>query len=145
MISTLWVPDYLWEDSLFFTSAKIVHDSKAVYLRVIVMLQNGSLSLACTHAHNLPVSHSSSLTFPPSDLFSSICLQQSENKGPWHYCVIYVILFAASGPCVSVPCSSSADTVTQGRVTHAQKQADMHIHTQTHTLGTPEQMEGQND
>lgn len=91
-------------------------------------------SVAPTHirVHSLSVFHSPSLTFPSSDLFSSICLQQSENKGSWHRCVIYVILRAASGPCVSLPCSGSADTVTQGRVTHAHKQEDVHTHTHMH-------------
>lgn len=50
-------------------------------------------------------------------------------QGSWHHCVIYVILLTASGPCVFLPCSGSADTVTQGRVSHAHKLAVMRAHT----------------
>lgn len=44
-------------------------------------------------------------------------------EGSWHRCVIYVILFAVSGICVSLSCCGSADMVTH----------DTHTETHTHT------------
>lgn len=54
------------------------------------------------HTHNLPLALHLSLPLLP------ICFPE----GSWHRCVIYVILFAVSGSCVSLSCCGSADTVT---------------------------------
>lgn len=70
------------------------------------------------HTHNLPPALHLSLSLP-------ICFPE----GSWHRCVIYVILLAVSGSCVSLSCCGSADMVTHD------------TRTETHTLGTAEQMD----